>query len=68
MLTLFRGGRRCWLIGRRTPRRSASRDNDWVEAYNRNGVVACRAVVSHRVPQGVVPDVPLQGPPPERAR
>ena len=27
-------------------------DNDWVEAYNRNGVVACRAVVSHRIPEG----------------
>lgn len=24
-------------------------DNDWVEACNRNGVVACRAVVSHRL-------------------
>jgi nitrate reductase alpha subunit len=27
-------------------------DNDWIEAYNRNGVVACRAVVSHRIPKG----------------
>ena len=28
-------------------------DNDWIEAYNRNGIVVCRAaVVSHRVPQG----------------
>ena len=29
-------------------------DNDWIEAYNRNGVVACRAVVSHRMPKGTV--------------
>ena len=37
----------------RTRRRSASRDNDWVEVFNRNGVIACRAVVSHRIPKGV---------------
>jgi nitrate reductase alpha subunit len=29
-------------------------DNDWIEAYNRNGVVACRAVVTHRMPKGTV--------------
>ena len=29
-------------------------DNDWIEAFNRNGVVACRAVVTHRMPQGTV--------------
>ena len=28
-------------------------DNEWIEAYNRNGVVVTRAVVSHRVPPGV---------------
>jgi nitrate reductase alpha subunit len=28
-------------------------DNDWVEVFNRNGVVVARAVVSHRVPSGV---------------
>ncbi len=27
-------------------------DNDWVEIVNRNGVIACRAVVSHRIPAG----------------
>lgn len=30
------------------------RDNDWVEAVNRNGVVVARAVVSHRMPKGTV--------------
>jgi nitrate reductase alpha subunit len=52
MLTLFRGGSGIWL----NPGDAAAidvRDNDWVEAYNRNGVVATRAVVSHRVPAGV---------------
>ena len=29
------------------------RDNEWVEAHNRDGILASRAVVSHRVPQGV---------------
>jgi nitrate reductase alpha subunit len=29
------------------------RDNDWLEVYNKHGVVACRAAVSHRVPPGV---------------
>ncbi len=27
-------------------------DNDWLEVYNKHGVVACRAVVCHRVPPG----------------
>ena len=30
------------------------RDNDWIEAVNRNGVVVARAVVSHRMPEGTV--------------
>ena len=29
-------------------------DNEWVEACNRNGVVAARAIVSHRIPEGTV--------------
>jgi nitrate reductase / nitrite oxidoreductase, alpha subunit len=52
MLTLFRGGSGFWL----SPQDAEAigvRDNDWVEAYNRNGVVVTRAVVSHRVPPGV---------------
>jgi nitrate reductase alpha subunit len=52
MLTLFRGGSGIWI----NPDDAASidvRDNDWIEAFNRNGVLATRAVVSHRVPRGV---------------
>jgi nitrate reductase alpha subunit len=30
------------------------RDNDWIEAVNRNGVVVARAIVSHRMPAGTV--------------
>ena len=37
-----------------TQRRVGITDNDWVEAVNRNGVVAARAIVSHRMPEGTV--------------
>ena len=53
MLTLGRGGQQVWM----SPADAAKigvRDNDWVEAYNRNGIVAARANVSHRVPEGMV--------------
>jgi len=52
MLTLFRGGPVIWM----SPEDAAAigvRDNDWVESYNRHGVVATRAVISHRVPKGM---------------
>ena len=51
MLTLFRGGGMLW-ISREDAEALEIRDSDWVEAYNRNGVIACRAAVSHRIPQG----------------
>jgi nitrate reductase / nitrite oxidoreductase, alpha subunit len=51
MLTLFRGGPVVWMSpGDADKARIA--DNDWIEMYNRNGVVAARAVVSHRIPEG----------------
>ena len=53
MLTLSRGGPTIWM----SPADAAKagiRDNDWVEAVNRNGVVVARAVVSHRMPEGTV--------------
>jgi nitrate reductase / nitrite oxidoreductase, alpha subunit len=53
MLRLFRGGPVIWM----SPADAAEigvTDNDWIEAYNRNGVVTCRAVVSHRMPRGTV--------------
>jgi len=52
MLTLFRGGPVTWLSVE-DARTIGVRDNDWVEVFNRNGVIACRAVVSHRIPKGV---------------
>jgi len=53
MLRLFRGGPVIWM----SPQDAAAigvSDNEWIEAYNRNGVVTCRAVVSHRMPKGTV--------------
>jgi nitrate reductase alpha subunit len=52
MLTLFRGGPTVWLSDR-DAKEIEIRDNDWVEVFNRNGVVVARAVVSHRIPPGV---------------
>ena len=53
MLSLSRGGPTVWM----SPADAAAigaRDNDWVEAVNRNGVMVLRAVVSHRMPTGTV--------------
>jgi nitrate reductase alpha subunit len=52
MLTLFRGGPVVW-IGVEDAATIEIADNDWVEVFNRNGVITARAVVSHRVPEGV---------------
>lgn len=53
MLTLGRGGQTVWM----SPQDAAKigvKDNDWIEAYNRNGIVSARAIVSHRMPEGTV--------------
>ncbi len=51
MLTLFRGGPTVWLNNKDADEIDV-KDNDWIEVYNRNGVVVARAVVSHRMPRG----------------
>jgi len=33
--------------------RAEIKDNDWIEAYNVNGAITARAVVSQRVPEGM---------------
>jgi len=53
MLTLGRGGQTIWMSPADADKIGV-RDNEWVEAYNRNGIVAARAVVSHRIPEGTV--------------
>ncbi|WP_240641591.1 nitrate reductase subunit alpha [Nocardioides ferulae] len=53
MLALSRGGPVIWMSVE-DARKIGVADNDWVEAYNRNGTVVARAVVSHRMPEGTV--------------
>jgi nitrate reductase alpha subunit len=53
MLSLSRGGPDLWM-SQQDAARIGVRDNDWIEAYNRNGVVVARAVVTHRMPEGTV--------------
>ena len=51
MMNLGRGGQTIWMSVE-DAQAVGIEDNDWVEAVNRNGVVAARAVVSHRMPRG----------------
>ncbi|GAA2864659.1 nitrate reductase subunit alpha [Pseudonocardia halophobica] len=53
MLSLSRGGPVVWM-SEHDAAAIGVRDNDWVEAVNRNGVMVLRAVVSHRMPAGTV--------------
>ena len=53
MLTLSRGGPIVW-ISEVDAQKLNIQDNDWLEAYNANGALTARAVVSQRVPQGMV--------------
>ncbi|MDG3015581.1 nitrate reductase subunit alpha [Corynebacteriales bacterium D3-21] len=53
MLSLSRGGPTMW-ISTVDAAKLGVKDNDWLEAVNRNGVFVCRAIVSHRMPEGVV--------------
>jgi len=51
MLTLSRGGIAIW-INSADGTGADIRDNEWVEVYNANGVVVCRAILSARVAPG----------------
>ena len=53
MLSLSRGGQNIWMSDRDAAK-VGIKDNDWIEAVNRNGVVVARAIVSHRMPEGTV--------------
>ena len=53
MLSLSRGGPTIWL----SPQDAVAigvADNDWMECVNANGALVGRAIVSHRMPEGVV--------------
>jgi len=51
MLTLSRGGPIIWL-NEEDARGAGIADNDWIDVFNANGAIACRAVVSQRVKPG----------------
>jgi len=53
MLTLSRGGPIVWISETDAAKVGIS-DNDWVEAYNLNGALVARAVVSQRIREGTI--------------
>ena len=53
MLTLSRGGPIVWL-SEIDAAKAGIADNDWVEAYNLNGALVARAVVSQRIREGTI--------------
>ncbi|TDK49633.1 nitrate reductase subunit alpha [Antarcticimicrobium luteum] len=53
MLTLNRGGPVVW-ISEVDAKKAGIEDNDWIEAYNVNGALTARAVVSQRMREGTV--------------
>jgi nitrate reductase alpha subunit len=52
MLTLSRGGPIVW-ISEADAKKAGIVDNDWIEAFNTNGALVARAVVSQRVKDGM---------------
>jgi nitrate reductase alpha subunit len=52
MLTLSRGGPIVWM-SEDDARELGIEDNDWIEAFNANGALTARAVVSQRIPAGM---------------
>ncbi len=53
MLTLSRGGPIVWL-SEIDAKKADIEDNDWIEAYNTNGALVARAVVSQRIKEGTI--------------
>jgi len=53
MLSLSRGGPDLWMSPQ-DAEKIGVHDNDWIESYNRNGVIVARSIVSHRMPEGTV--------------
>jgi len=53
MLALSRGGPAIWMSVEDAAVIKVQ-DNDWIEAQNPHGVVVARAIVSHRMPKGMV--------------
>ncbi len=52
MLTLSRGGPHIWM-SEIDAKKADLEDNDWIEAFNVNGTITARVVVSQRIPEGM---------------
>ncbi|MGH8112148.1 MAG: nitrate reductase subunit alpha [Rhodanobacteraceae bacterium] len=52
MLTLARGGPVVW-VSEVDAKKVGIADNDWVECFNTNGSITCRAIVSQRIMEGM---------------
>lgn len=52
MSTLFRGWQTVWM-NEEDGWSIDLKDNDWIEIYNRNGVIAARVVLTYRIPRGM---------------
>ncbi|WP_138417519.1 nitrate reductase subunit alpha [Aquibacillus sediminis] len=53
MVQLFRGWQVVWM-NEKDGNSIGLKDNDWIEVYNRNGVVTARVVLTYRIPKGMV--------------
>ncbi|WP_018295797.1 nitrate reductase subunit alpha [Corynebacterium lubricantis] len=51
LLSISRGGQVVWMSDKDAKKIGVA-DNEWIEVYNRNGVVSARAIVSYRIPEG----------------
>ncbi len=53
MVQLFRGWQVVWM-NEKDAASVGIKDNDFIEVYNRNGVISARAVITYRIPRGMV--------------
>ncbi|GAB3060205.1 nitrate reductase subunit alpha [Virgibacillus ainsalahensis] len=51
MSNLFRGWQTVWM-NEKDGASIGIKDNDWIEVYNRNGVISARVVLTYRMPRG----------------
>ena len=53
MVQLFRGWQVVWM-NEEDGKSIGLKDNDWIEVFNRNGVIVARVVLTYRMPRGMV--------------
>lgn len=52
MAQLFRGWQTVWM-NEEDGATIGLKDNDWIEVYNRNGVISARVILTYRIPKGL---------------